>query len=512
MKTPDIPANELHRLQALNSYKVMDTRSDPALDEITDMAADICDVPIALVSLVDDCRQWFKSAVGLDAPETSKDIAFCSHAINGRDIFEIPNTLKDDRFFDNPLVTGDPNIRFYAGMPLISEDGFALGTLCVIDTKPKQLDARQRKYLKTLAREVMSRLELQRKNRYLEDANALHELITETNQDYIFVKDKDFKIVKANSAFISLYPEEMRSRIIGFTTLEDYKPEEAQEFLKDDKQALAEGRIEKFESIEFPDGRQRTLFTTKVRFEDKAGEPYVLGVARDVTEREDLIASLKKSNEDLEEFAYIASHDLKSPLNAVKSLLALLESDLAEIADEDAQLHFQMINTRINRMTQLLTDLLSYARVGKEEHQPEQLSLEATTLSCIALIDKPEDFNVSVIDCQIDLPKLPLELVLTNLLSNAVKHHNNTKGNILVSADASSTHYTIKVCDDGPGIPDEYRAKVFEKFQKLESRDEVEGSGLGLSMVLKMVKHYGGEVTINANQPQGTCFSLIWPK
>lgn len=512
MKTPDIPINEDLRLMALKSYQIMDTDPDSTIDDITEIVADICDVPIALVSLVDDCRQWFKSAQGLDAAETHKDIAFCAHAINGEQIFEVPDTLEDERFHDNPLVTGEPHIRFYAGMPLISEEGFALGTLCAIDTKPKALDKRQRKYLCTLAKEVMGRFELQRKNRLLQEAKTLHELITETNQDYIFVKDKEYKIVQANTAFISLYPESMRERVIGYTTVEDYKPEEAEEFLKDDKQAFATGRVEKYEALLFPDGRHRTLFTTKIRFEDNAGEPYILGVARDVTEREELIASLQKSNHDLEEFAYIASHDLKSPLNAVKSLLSLLEEDLADALDDDTNQLLEMIDTRINRMTKLLSDLLHYARVGREEHVSELMSLKVTALHCLELIDKPEGFEVTVTDSQIELPKLPLELVLTNLISNAIKHHDHIAGKITVDVKEQAKDYLLTVSDDGPGIPVEYREKVFQKFEKLKSKDEVEGSGMGLAMVLKMVQHYGGEVSIEANSPKGTCFVIRWPK
>ena len=512
MKTPDIPINEDLRLAALKSYQVMDTESDPILDDITEIIADICDVPIALVSLVDDCRQWFKSAQGLDAPETPKDIAFCAHAINGKKIFEVPDTLKDERFYNNPLVTGAPKIRFYAGMPLISEDGFALGTLCAIDTKPKVLDLRQKKYLRILANEVMGRLELLRKNRLLKEAKTLHELITETNQDYIFVKDKDYKIVQANSAFKALFPESMQDRIIGYTTVEDSSFEEAQAYLKDDKQAFEEGRVEKYESLILPDGRQRTLFTTKIRFQDNANDPYLLGVSRDVTEREKLIASLQKSNHDLEEFAYIASHDLKSPLNAVKNLLSLLEEDLEAALNDETQQLFQMIDTRINRMTKLLSDLLHYARVGREEHVAELLNLKTTALNCLELIDDPNRFEVTIADSQLELPKFPFELVLTNLVSNAIKHHDKQTGKITIDAEEYKHHYILKVADDGPGIPTEYREKVFQKFEKLKSKDEVEGSGMGLAMVLKMVHHYGGDVTIESNSSRGICFSVRWPK
>ena len=133
---PHHPQESL-RLHELIKLEVLDTEDEAALDEITRMASMFCGVEISLISLVDEERQWFKSKIGIDAQETSRDIAFCSHAILQDDVFEISNALEDERFFDNPLVTGDPNIRFYAGAPLVTTSGFPIGTLCVIDSKKK---------------------------------------------------------------------------------------------------------------------------------------------------------------------------------------------------------------------------------------------------------------------------------------------------------------------------------------------------------------------------------------
>lgn len=137
MKTPNYPHNETERLEFLKSLNILDSLPEQSFDTITSLASDICKTPIATISLVDDSRQWFKSKVGLNASETPRDISFCGHAILGQKIFEVPNALDDDRFCDNPLVTGEPNIRFYAGIPLISSNQYALGTLCVIDNKPR---------------------------------------------------------------------------------------------------------------------------------------------------------------------------------------------------------------------------------------------------------------------------------------------------------------------------------------------------------------------------------------
>ena len=135
-------------------YAILDTDPEAPFDDLVRLAANICQAPIALISLIDPRRQWFKAKVGMAADETSRDVAFCAHAILQRDIFEVPDALADERLATNPLVTGGPGMRFYAGVPLVNADGYALGTLCVIDRVPRQLTTDQKQALAALGRQL----------------------------------------------------------------------------------------------------------------------------------------------------------------------------------------------------------------------------------------------------------------------------------------------------------------------------------------------------------------------
>ena len=167
-----VPANEAERLRTLRSYRILDTKPEERFDELTRLAALICGVPISLISLIDTDRQWFKSRYGLDVEETPRAQAFCTHAIMQPDMFVVPDATKDERFAHNPLVTGNPHIRFYAGAPLAARDGHLLGTLCVIDHEPHTLTEAQKEALKIVGRLVIANFELRRDLQELRDALA----------------------------------------------------------------------------------------------------------------------------------------------------------------------------------------------------------------------------------------------------------------------------------------------------------------------------------------------------
>ncbi|MBU2924637.1 GAF domain-containing sensor histidine kinase [Colwellia sp. 1_MG-2023] len=200
MKSAPILDNESSRLAALNEYQILDTLPEQNYDQLTELASSVCNMPIALISLIDEKRQWFKSHLGVTVQETPRDIAFCAHAIHHEQVFEVKNADKDERFHDNPLVTGPTNIKFYAGAPLITPNGLRLGTLCVLNNKPSILTDIQKKQLTIIAQQVVLQLELRKavqvQDNLLSKSKALAKTLKSKNKEleqFVYAVSHDLK-------------------------------------------------------------------------------------------------------------------------------------------------------------------------------------------------------------------------------------------------------------------------------------------------------------------------------
>ncbi|MBL8484348.1 MAG: PAS domain-containing protein [Rhodocyclaceae bacterium] len=221
---------------------------------------------------------------------------------------------------------------------------------------------------------------------------------------------------------------------------------------------------------------------------------------------------LERSNRELDKFAYVASHDLRSPLQNIRLLASWIEEDLDD--RDEVRSHLGLLKLRVQRMERLLEDLLQYARIGRKKEQVEEVDIAQMVSEIFDLLNAKRAFELEL---KGQLPRfstwrVPLHLVFRNLLANALKHHDQTSGRVSVSCADAGAEYVFRVEDDGPGIPEAYCEKVFEMFTTLKSKDEVEGSGMGLAIIRKTTEEFGGNILVEPRTGRGTCFRFTWPK
>lgn len=916
MKKNPIPENEIERLRALKEYSIMDSMPEKEYDAITKLASYICRTPIAMVSFLDEQRVWFKSNLGLEFTESSRDMSFCQYAIMGNEIFEVQDALKDEIFAENTLVISNPHIRYYAGAPLRDANGFILGSLCVIDTEPRILSEEQKNALELLAAQVVMLLDIRKKNEDLLKSQKEFQNFTELSKDLVCIANVDGLFYKVNPAFYKVlgfskkelegkpfidfvHPDDLdktleevkklsqgvsvisfenryrckngeyvilswntspdpdtgylyciarditlekaqqqelltttddlkailnasefsiiateldgtikqfnkgaelllgykaaeivgksdpgflhvqdeivkRSEVLseelgekvepGFDTfivkarklgIADYndwtyikkdgssvpvrlsstaiknksgqitgylgiaknitQEKEAEEnliksnTLLDESQSIAKigswkfnlttkdlllskGHHSIFElddlpadqlykayrerihyddvsildqldekvmktgedfkinyRILFPDNRikyileigqpykneqgeivglqgsiqditektlaeqkifekskeiidiksaldesaivavtdQKGIFTyvndnfcaiskysnkeligkdqkiinsdyhtpefrreafvtiasgniwrgeiknkakdgsfywestTIVPFLNEKGKPYqYIGISTDITQeklaKEDLhnaLTDLEKKNKELDQFAYIVSHDLKAPLRAINNLSEWIVEDMPEMPD-DVSANFGLLRGRIVRMENLINGVLDYSRIGRTKIEKESTDLKKILNQVIDSVVPVDGFEVIVGKNipTITTEKILIEQVFSNLISNAVKYNDKTIGKIECQYESLPGFHQFSIKDNGPGIAEEYHKKVFKVFQTIEARDKKESTGIGLSIVKKIIEEKGGSIYIESEADQGANFIFTLPK
>lgn len=436
---------ENKRIDALRSYAILDSLPEQDYDDITQLASEICQTPISLISLIDDQRQWFKSNHGLDLRETPRAVALCAHAIIRPDeTMVVRDSRTDERFATNPLVTGDPNVVFYAGVPLVNAEGFALGSLCVIDHVARQLTDRQLSALKTLAKQVVTLFDLRKSHRELKESEERYRMLSADLEHQVQQRTQD--LIAANEA---------------------------------------------------------------------------LGESNDM---------LTRSNDNLQKFAFVASHDLQEPLRKIHQFGDLIKTNYAPVVIGGTD-YIERIQTSAGRMSMLIRDLLTYSRLSTRRDLSRLVSLNDVVRLALS------DLELSIVKtkAEIRVDAMPtvtgdfnqLSQVFHNLLSNALKFcRADTIPLIQIRystleaihlplsvkpARVATEYHRIDVSDNGIGFDEKFLDRVFQVFQRLHGRNAFSGTGIGLAICEKVVTSHGGAITAASQPNEGAMFTIYLP-
>ncbi|MFT7351460.1 MAG: signal transduction histidine kinase [Flavobacterium sp.] len=393
MIAPKFPTNETARQKAVDTYARPTKLSKEIYDNITSLVAIICKIPYAVISILDQDRNEFYSSYGMKINNTSRAKSFCGHTIlSEEEITIVYDAAVDERFLDNPFVTNSI-VKFYAGVPIVTQEGYKLGTLCVYDTVIRNLSDEQIQALKLLAKQVMTLFESDRKNRILSELQLL----------------------------------------------------------------------------------------------------------------------LERKNSDLEKFAVVVSHDLKSPLANVVSLTNLLEEENKENFNDDSRNYIDLIKLSAKSLNNYIEGILIFY---KSEGLTAENRTKVNLLDFIKEIKGSISVNSQVsigINSSLDflqLNKAALQQIFLNLISNSVKYNRSDKPQIKIKVTEDSKFYYFEVEDNGIGIEEKYHKSIFQLFQTANIRDNQEnmGSGIGLATVKKLIENLGGKIKLNSTINKGTTF------
>jgi PAS domain S-box-containing protein len=519
-----LPFNEEERLRMLRRYSILDTPPEAAFDRLARLVGNLLNVPIALVSLVDSDRQWFKAAYGLTAQQTPRDVSFCAHAILlDDDVFEVPNALMDDRFIDNALVTGEPHIRFYAGVPLRGADGSKLGTLCALDTVPRKLTPQESVILQDLADMAMDELRLRLA---VLEKNQLFEAIRHANNGVLITDPNlpDHPIIFCNDAFTTISGYQ-RSEAIGrncrFLQGAETDPGSVSEMLR----AISERGI--FSDTILNYRKDGSIFWNELTLSpvmDQEGKlvNYV-GVQNDVTLQKTSEHAMRESYQRLREAEALRDdltsmmvHDMRSPLTVALGFLEMLEEDLEGKLDEAGTESFRYILNSVEQLNNMTTSLLDVSRLEAGEMP---LRLEAHDLGAVArrALNNLQGLHGAGLQLRLPEAELPvrcdeqvLERVIVNLVSNALKFSPENEA-VVVEASEDNGSCRFSVTDLGMGIAPEMQEKIFEKFAQVGERQRVASSGLGLTFCKLAVEAQGGQIGVESRPGAGSKFWFALP-
>ncbi len=535
MREAPLPANEQDRLKELLSMEIMDSGREEQFDDIVKLASHICNTPISLLTFVDETRQYFKAKIGMEQEQTNREVAFCSHTILSDEMLIVEDTTIDERFQDNPLVTGNPHAKFYAGMPLKTSSGMNIGSLCILDTEKRVLTEEQKTAIKLLAKQVIKELELRKVN--LEYQRIIGKLESTENlllQAENLARMGSWEYNKSTGDFIctenvsKLLNLESGIVISEFCAVADVLSPEDSTILKEKWQgAITEGKD--FEHIALLSGNIAKWLNFRVKSNYSEDMPdKVIGYIQDVTESQDyeigLLVDKKKaeySNAAKSEFLAIMSHEIRTPLNAIIGLnyLLLQEKDISDQHKET----LRAIRFSSQNLLSLINDVLDFSKI-----ESGKIQIEKTNFRLIDLLQsieqslrvKASEKNINfMLKLDKEIPEevvgdsVKLTQILNNLISNAIKFTDGGGVEIFVELIyESDLNYLIQfsIKDSGIGIPEDKQKLIFESFVQanISTERKYGGTGLGLSITKTLIELQGGSIVVDSTLGKGSTFRV----
>lgn len=530
MIPPRPPEDEAARLATLREYEVLDTPPEQAFDDIVHLAAQILDVPISLVSLVDEDRQWFKARFGLDAPQTPRDISFCGHAVLGSEVMVVADATADSRFWDNPLVLGDPSIHFYAGAPLVTPSGSRIGTLCAIDRRPRTVTPAQLDALDRLARQVVAQLELRRRialldqeQRQRREADEIRHRFFELSLDMLCIASSDGYYRAINPAWEAVTGfsrEELRSRPF----VEFFHPDDRESTMRQAQAVGAGGQVIGFENRHVTKSGEYRTFLWSATGDPEMG--VMMAVARDVTASRAERAALEAATRTAEsasraktEFLATMSHELRTPLNSVIGFTSVLRHNRSGNLNARQLDHLRRIGDNGRHLLQLIDDILDLTRVeaGNLISNIEPCNIAVLLAEVVGQLEGQAAAHCTSLVLTPPPRSLPVETdprhvrqVLINLIGNAIKFARDGHVEVRLRCDPEGRPLRVEVADDGIGIAGDKLGIIFESFRQADegTSRQFGGSGLGLAIARAMSRELGHELEVVSEPDKGTVFGL----
>ena len=529
------------RVAALRDYAIMDTPPEPQFDDLTRLASYICGTPMAAITLLDAERQWFKSRIGLADPETPIGQSFCAKAVQTGDLMVVPDAQTDPRFRGYPNVTGDPHIRFYAGMPIELPEGPRVGALCVIDNRPRTLSDEQLEMLRLLGRQVASNLALHRKTQEVE---TLLDMIARTERSYqgivhamaegVVVQDASGRVTDCNPAaeLVLGLPRADILRLADPGVTWAGQHEDGSTFPRGDHPAMVTLRTglptrNVPMRIRRRDGLWRWLLINAEPVRDQRGA--IAGVVSsftDITRRKEAELAAIAAREEAEranraksEFLAHMSHELRTPLNAVIGFSTILHANKkGNLTPKDIQ-YLERIRDNGSHLLALIGDILDLSKIeaGRMELEVRDVQLGELVAGTIAELEggiagRPVDLRAEVPAAlrPLKADAVRLKQVVINLVGNALKFTERGDVRVRVVASDGGVPLALEVQDSGIGIPAHRLQAIFEPFEQAEATTtrRFGGTGLGLSISKGLLQQMGFTLEVESVEGRGSTFRI----